>query len=591
MNSLIDKYRGLIADKEATLMQYRKRRNLLFVAKIVTFVAILISGYMAVDGAPLYRVLVAVASYLVALFVDFKVQSREREAKAYVQSYSREVSYLEGEFSPEDDGREYISTQHEYSFDLDIFGPNSLFSEMNRTVSPAGRAKLVESLSGGDLSELTISERSEAIEELSEKLDWMHSFLVAGALNPLKEGYDPQGVEQWQQSRVRGVGALKWLCYVLNALCGVSLLGLILGVIPYPAFVGIATLQLAISVCYMVVVMRAHVRLDRLIGQVSNYFYLIDIIQSESYSGRLMREYQANLSGERDALRAFKELKRIQKGLDQRGSVISVVGMNALYMKDIHLYVSLCQWRERYASLLDGWVQTVGRIDELVSQANYRCNHPEFIVPQMSHDVIIDARDMAHPMMRSTKVVANDFRVGSMHEIFIITGANMAGKSTFLRSVGVNLVLAKMGNVVRAGSFNFCPIPLFTSMRTTDNLSSGTSYFHAELLRLKRLHELAEDGRPVFIILDEMLKGTNSTDKLNGSRRFLERLLGMNIAGITATHDLALGELASAYPQNFKNACFEIEHHADEVVYTYKLQEGVSRNMNASFLLEKMNLI
>lgn len=167
----------------------------------------------------------------------------------------------------------------------------------------------------------------------------------------------------------------------------------------------------------------------------------------------------------------------------------------------------------------------------------------------------------------------------------------MAGKSTFLRTVGINLVLAQSGNVVCSSSFTFQPVTLFTSMRTTDNLATGTSYFHAELLRLKQLIRLAEQEERLFIILDEMLKGTNSVDKRNGSLTFLQKLLSYRISGLVATHDLALGELATKYPGNFFNVCFEITHTDNDMTFNYKLHPGISSTMNASLLMQQMGLI
>ena len=187
--------------------------------------------------------------------------------------------------------------------------------------------------------------------------------------------------------------------------------------------------------------------------------------------------------------------------------------------------------------------------------------------------------------------MTNDFGIDRLHEFYIITGANMAGKSTFLRAVGVNLVLACCGAVVHASSFEFQPMAIFTSMRTVDDLAKGTSYFHAELLRLQKLVTMAEREEKTFIILDEILKGTNSRDKLNGSRRFLQKLLTLPIAGLVATHDLELGALADTQPEHYFNRCFEITHTDDDIVYDYKLKPGISQNMNASILLEKMKLV
>ena len=194
-----------------------------------------------------------------------------------------------------------------------------------------------------------------------------------------------------------------------------------------------------------------------------------------------------------------------------------------------------------------------------------------------------------HPFL--TNPVGNTITVDENSNVIFLTGANMAGKSTFLRAIGVNLVLACCGAVVRAESFEFQPMALFTSMRTVDNLAKGTSYFHAELLRLQQLVNMAQHEERLFIILDEILKGTNSRDKLNGSRRFLQKLLTLPVAGLVATHDLELGELANTIPDNFFNRCFEITHTDDDIAYDYKLKPGISQNMNASILLEKMKLV
>ena len=223
--------------------------------------------------------------------------------------------------------------------------------------------------------------------------------------------------------------------------------------------------------------------------------------------------------------------------------------------------------------------------------ANYRFNHPAYCLPVICQDRLLDTEEIGHPLLKSERNVTNDFSIRSLHQIAIVTGANMAGKSTFLRTIGVNLILAQSGNVVCSRYFAFQPMTLFTSMRTTDSLSKDTSYFHAELLRLQQLVNIAQQEDKVFIILDEMLKGTNSVDKLNGSLAFLKRILSYPISGLVATPDLALGELAADFPEHFFNVCFEIVHSGSQITYDYKLHPGISSNMNASILLKQMGLI
>ena len=256
----------------------------------------------------------------------------------------------------------------------------------------------------------------------------------------------------------------------------------------------------------------------------------------------------------------------------------------------MHTILDLDKWKEKYSACINQWTTAISQTDALASMANFSFNHPEYTFPVISDNYQLNAEGIGHPLLQNKKCVTNDFAIFREHQMFIVTGANMAGKSTFLRTVGINLVLAQSGNVVRSARFDFHPTALFTSMRTTDNLAKDTSYFHAELLRLKQLVEMAKQEH-VFIILDEMLKGTNSVDKLNGSLAFLRKLLQYPVTGLIATHDLALGELANEYPENFFNVCFEITHQGEEIQYDYKLHKGVSTTMNASILLKQMGLI
>jgi DNA mismatch repair ATPase MutS len=205
----------------------------------------------------------------------------------------------------------------------------------------------------------------------------------------------------------------------------------------------------------------------------------------------------------------------------------------------------------------------------------------------------LKAEKLVHPLLFNEKVVSNDFKINSETEISIITGANMTGKSTFLRTVGINLVLAMNGCPVAAKEFSFIPMGLFTSMRTSDSLNDGTSYFNAEILRLRSLVENLEKGTPQFIILDEILKGTNSQDKLTGSELFLEKLMKSStlFSCLIATHDLELTKIEEKFPLKIKNYCFELQNQNGELLTDYKLQNGITKSMNAIYLMKKFGII
>ena len=333
-------------------------------------------------------------------------------------------------------------------------------------------------------------------------------------------------------------------------------------------------------------------RLDEFTRSFSNLHELIGHFSSFTCSSVKLQTLHQQLFNETyNADEALRSLHKIQESFDQRSNVVVAMFMNGLFMRELHLIQRLVTWKRHYANAIPIWVEITGELDVLVSLANYKYNHPDFIHPTPGDNLLLRGTSIGHPLLPANECVTNDFEVARLHEFHIITGANMAGKSTFLRAIGVNLVLACCGAVVRAESFEFQPMALFTSMRTVDNLAKGTSYFHAELLRLQQLVHMAQQEERLFIILDEILKGTNSRDKLNGSRRFLQKLLTLPVAGLVATHDLELGELANTIPDNFFNRCFEITHTDDDIAYDYKLKPGISQNMNASILLEKMKLV
>ena len=241
--------------------------------------------------------------------------------------------------------------------------------------------------------------------------------------------------------------------------------------------------------------------------------------------------------------------------------------------------------------ILSSGSKLLGEFDAIMSLSNLHYNNPQWTFPKISADNIWRMEDIRHPLMLQNDCVENSFVVSKMPFIKVITGANMAGKSTYLRSVGSNLVLAMMGAVVNAKSMSFCPIQIVSSLRTSDSLMSGESYFYAEIKRLQMIVERLKKGEKMFVLLDEILKGTNSNDKEQGSRSLLEQLIKLNTIGVIATHDLSLGNLSNRYPQTIQNQCFEVDIINDQLSFDYKIRDGVAQNMNASFLLKKMGIV
>ena len=311
---------------------------------------------------------------------------------------------------------------------------------------------------------------------------------------------------------------------------------------------------------------------------------LLSLITTEDMQAALNKQLQTELEG---ALHAFKQLQQTVASLDRRSNVLGLMFANALFLSDFFLVRKFLKWQDSHLKHFEQWVECLSKADALVSLATFRYNHPETVQPQIEDapNIVYQATNLRHPFL-GIKAVGNDLHIeqGQYH---IVTGANMAGKSTFLRCVGVNYVLAMAGLPVFAGEMRVSCFWLFSSMRTTDDLTHGISYFNAELLRLEQLIGYCHNHPNTFIILDEILKGTNSLDKLNGSRLFLQTMSQLPASGIVATHDLELSKLEDENPSRFANYCFEIEL-GNDVTYSYRITRGVAQNQNATFLLKKI---
>ena len=352
--------------------------------------------------------------------------------------------------------------------------------------------------------------------------------------------------------------------------------------------------------------------------QLIAYAQILRLINRRNFHSELGKEMQESLA---DALPSFAQLEKILKGYDRRGNFLGLFFTDAFMLSDFFLVRSFLKWKNTYMMKMEEWMHIISEMDAMVSMANFRYNHPEAEEAEFvsgspeadeesvvsenagigSPEIVFEGKNLYHPFL-GAKAVKNDFTIRD-DNYYIITGANMAGKSTFLRSLGVNYILAMAGMPVFADQLKISRFRLFSSMRTTDDLTHGISYFNAELIRLEELLKFCrksaegkcykksgEDNKEplrTLIILDEILKGTNSLDKLNGSRKFLEAIAKQPVSGIIATHDLELSKMENDASGKFHNYCFEIDLGTD-VTYTYKIQKGVARNQNATFLLNKI---
>lgn len=588
-------YRQVLTEYQYTKATTERIRNWITGGKLIAFTGFCVSVYYfatLVEGRILLLTFGCLIGFILLSLWDVKVIKSIKICRSVISCCETELQYLSGNYSGLDTGKDYELENHPYALDLDILGDNSLFQHLNRTVTIGGRNQLSEWILSLSKKREEITERQEAVKELSERPEWCGKFLVKGKMYALHEDKSLD-LQSWLNASAYFSGKAVWFgIYSANLLTLLLWIAAFCSWVPYIFALAASFLQLGWVVSHNKKMNVYNEQLSSFLKVANVYFHLIRHMTYADFKCERLNRLKGQLSGEKqDALKAFADLKNNLNRFEYRGNFLVSGFLNGLWMDSFYAVRRLEHWKSVYGKSVSGWMQIVHQMDALVSMSVYRFNHPDYVVPVLKDDKWLYAVGIGHPLLCKDSCVRNDFEVQNMNEFYVITGANMAGKSTFLRTVGVNLVLALSGNVVCSQKFELALMDLFTSMRTTDNLSKGTSYFHAELLRLKQLIEQAESSEKLFIILDEMLKGTNSQDKLNGSLKFLKHLLGYTVSGIVATHDLALGELAAQYPDHFFNSCFEITHTADEIYYDYKLKPGISHNMNASVLLQKMGLI
>jgi len=523
--------------------------------------------------------------YLILMYLDEKEMDKQKFIQKQITILSDEISNLSGVFTNHN-GAEYISTKHPYTFDIDIFGDSSLFHRINRTITKEGADKLAQLLSNVGIEKETILQRQAAISELEKSNDFRAHFLCIGKRNnKLDSGGIAAGPAKLNINRLKWIVRISWFITAVSLI--LLMLSPVLGIpvkTTLTAFLSILFINGIASAFFFYRSGKIMNRINSLIAYTMQYVPIIELCAKNKFDSALLNDIQAVFLEQK---KSYAKLRSMNELLKFRNNPILWIFVNCLAILDIYTVLQFALWEKRHLSKLPQLLNEIGHLDALVSLSNYNFNSLGTTMPQFAGEGI-DVKNICHPFIMDGNAVGNDYAQDE-NSISIITGANMAGKSTFLRTVAMNLVLANAGCKVFAEKFSFNPqIKLFTSMRTQDNIAIGKSYFNAEIDRLAQAIDYSSANAPTLLILDEVLKGTNSEDKLHGTLELLDFFSQRNYMAIVATHDIGVTSLESKYGEaKFKNYCFEIEL-SDHIAYTYKINRGISKNKNASYILSQM---
>jgi ABC-type multidrug transport system fused ATPase/permease subunit len=573
----------------ARLVRLKRQLNLSSLLRLTVFVTGAIAVYLALGHIKLMLGLLigTIAIFLWLITRHSKISYQKKLVQALIDINETELAVGQRQFNHLPDGAQFVQEQDYFSRDIDLFGQGSFFQYLNRTALDSGRDYLASMLVSNEID--AIPDKQQAIQELAHLPHWRQQF---------------SGVAQLVTTTIAATTVVDWLKDYQKTLpssgilwsrlfTGLSLTALtlyFLDVIAGYYVFGVFGLGLVISGRYLKRVGSLATYTTQAQSTFDQYYKLLEAIENQEFESVLLsRKRNPICNTTQSASGVLRKFSRLLDRLDQRNNILIGFIANGFFLRDLGLGVAIERWIVAYKDEVAVWFDAITFFDAYNSLANYSFNHPSHSFPTITDTAVtIEAKAAAHPLLHPEQAVPNDFKI-LKEEFFIITGANMAGKSTFLRTVALQIVMGNMGLPVCAASASYTPIKLISSMRTTDSLTDDESYFFSELKRLKFIVSQIQQDR-YFIILDEILKGTNSTDKAIGSRKFIDKLVTLKATGIIATHDLSLCTAAQELDQVF-NYYFDARIEDDELYFDYTFKPGICQNMNASFLLKKMNIV
>lgn len=535
-----------------------------------------------------YANLVLVIMFFLLLKRHIKLKGKKNFEIAKKQIAESELKALDRNFEDFGNGLEYVQPNHDYAVDIDLFGKNSLFQHINRTQLIDGEKYLAQLLLENNIDK--VKERQDAYRELAQDYSWRRDYQAQASL--VKKSQNHHIISAWMKdySPILPKGII-YLTYVITILSLLSLVGNFYDLVPTKVPLILFFIGLAITGIFFKRITKLIAHTSKAHDLFAAYEKLIQKIENKEFQSSLLQETCAPIQQfeGKNASAVINKYAKLLALLDQRNNALVALFSNAFFLTEIRVASKLENWIESYGEEIETWFEVLTKMDALHSLANYVFIHPENHFPELTNSTtILDVQNAIHPTMDPEKSIGNNILLKEKH-FLIITGANMAGKSTFLRTVCMQILMGNLGLSVTGNKGKYNPVKLITSMRTVDSLDDETSYFFAELKRLKYIKDKTKNGR-YFILLDEILKGTNSIDKAEGSKRFLNELVKDNLTGIIATHDLSLCTLSNEL-EVVHNYYLDAEIIENELHFDYTLKEGICKNMNASFLLEKMGLV
>ena len=589
----IDYYKKIADAQQNSITSLKKELAILGTMRLIIFVIGALFIYTTRHNLPWLLVsIIATILVFVWLVNLFNKRARSKEySETLLNIAENELKAFDYDFSAFDGAAERMNPAHDFSFDLDLFGDQSIFQMLNRTSTAMGKQKLADYVENPLHDKVKITQRQQALKELAEMNDFRLDFRVNGVLcnnafttvDNVKKAFSPVS------DKLNPIW--KILCYLVPAIYIIFTILWLTNIIQGSIFVWLFISTLALSFIPMKKITSLQTTFDKKTQRLEIYARLFELIENQSFKSPLLMEVKQQMMKDIPSASAVKRMASYHHNLEMSLTFPLNVIINPILLMNVYFALKIEKWLDEYSVKTTEWFDALANMDAYVSLGTFTVDHPDYHFPEITDVFCFEGHEMGHPLIHRDKCIKNDINITRNPYFMIVTGANMAGKSTYLRTIGVNHMLASIGAPTCALSLKFFPGRLLTNLRTADSLVNNESYFFAELKRLKMIIDRLESGEQgLFIILDEILKGTNSEDKQKGSFALMKKLIHLEASGIIATHDLALGDLEEESPDAIQNFHFDATISGDTLSFNYKLTRGIATTMNASFLMKKMGI-
>jgi hypothetical protein len=518
---------------------------------------------------------------------------------AAIENYSRiiiinetELKVLAGQYQLLPQNPAAISEyQNVETNDLDVFGQASLFQYTNRSSNEFAQAALANAFTKPATAE-QIRLKQQAVKELVANIGWCQQLQSLSNITALKTS-QAAAIKQWVHHEKNSFDGISWqLLRILVPCISFTSLGLYISdVITASLFNTIMILVLAFVFSFFKKISRSYEYLAQQVPVLTAVATILKHIETANFKSEILTSLQNKITEPEAASATVNELKNILKRFELRLNPVVYIPLSIFLFWDLQQALALQQWKKKQSLPVQHWFNIAGEFEMLASLAVLHFNNPHWCFPEITDNwFTLQCSNIGHPLLSKTNAVLNSYSMEGTPAVSLITGSNMAGKSTFLRTIGANIILANTGAPVHAKAMAMPVVRIISSMRITDNLEEGTSTFYAELKKIKRIVDAVNAGEKVFILIDEMLRGTNTLDRHTGSVALVKQLIKKNAVAMVASHDVALSDLITEFPQAITNYHFDSAIIKNEIVFDYRLKEGVCTSTNASLLMKKIGI-